>query len=250
MLARGDMAHTFTMTTKAMEEALRNTKYAMSSEETRYYLNGIYLHGAEDGLLAAATDGHRLARTAVNTGDEPLRGMPNVIMPRKAVGELAKLIGEFDGEIEISVSPNKIGFDIGSLSLTTKTVDGTFPDYTRVIPQNNTTIVTADVKSLAAAIDRVTTIASEKTRAVKFKVENGMITLSVTSPENGTANDEVPCESNGSIDIGFNAKYLTETLGYISSENVEMRFSDAAGPVLIVDLDRPEDVNVLMPMRV
>lgn len=250
ILPRGDMGHTFTMTTKALDEALRNTRYAMSNEETRYYLNGIYIHEKGEGLLAAATDGHRLSRTAVDTGEQPLKGIPDVIMPRKAVGELMKLIGEYDGDIEISVSNSKIGFDIGHLSMTTKTVDGTFPDYTRVIPTANGIIVRADVKTLAAAIDRVTTIATEKTRAVKFKVENGLITLTVVSPENGNANDEVACENSGSIDIGFNARYLTETLGYIKSQNVEMRFADASAPVLIIDLDRPDDVNVLMPMRV
>jgi len=249
-MPRGDMEHTIMLTTSALQQGFERTRFAMSTEETRYYLNGIYLHVIDGVLLAAATDGHRLARTRIETGDAPLVGMPSVIVPRKAVGEIVKLIGEYDGDIEIGVSRSKISFDIGNLSLTSKTVDGTFPDYARVIPVANNTAVTADVKTLSAAVDRVTTIASEKTRAVRMRVENGVIVLSVTSPENGTANDEVACESTGEIDIGFNARYFTEVLKYVDSENVELRFDTGSSPVLIKDLSRPDDANVLMPMRV
>lgn len=250
VIARGEPEHSFTVTTKALQDAFERTRFAMSTEETRYYLNGIYMHVVDGRLLAVATDGHRLARTRVETGDAPLAGMPDVIVPRKAVGELVKLLGEYDGEIEIGVSRNKLAFDIGRLSLTSKTIDGTFPDYTRVIPTGNETAVTTDAKTLSEAVDRVTTIASEKTRAVKMKVESGVITLSVTSPEYGSANDEVPCDNKGEVEVGFNARYLVDTLKYVDSENVEMRFDTSASPVLITDLSRPHDVNVLMPMRV
>lgn len=249
-MPRGDMEHSFSVTTDALQQAFERTRYAVSTEETRYYLNGIFLHVIEGKLLAAATDGHRLARTRVETGDAALTGMPDVIVPRKTVGEIVKLIGEYDGDVEISVSRSKIGFDIGHLSLTSKTIDGTFPDYARVIPQNNEIVVRADVKTLSEAVDRVTAIASEKTRAVRMRVEGAVVTLSVTSPENGTANDEVPCDGNGSVDIGFNSRYLNEMLKYVGSDTVEMRFNDPASPVLITDLDRPEDANVIMPMRV
>lgn len=250
VFARGQAEHSFTVSTSALHEALERTRFAMSTEETRYYLNGIYLHVVDGTLLAVATDGHRLARTRVETGDAALAGMPDVIVPRKTVGELVKLLAEYDGDIEVGVSRSKLAFDIGRLSLTSKTIDGTFPDYTRVIPQSNETAVTTDTKSLSAAVDRVTTIANEKTRAVKVKVEAGTITLTVTSPENGTANDEVACESSGEVEVGFNSRYLVETLKYVNSESVELRFDTSASPVLITDLSRPYDVNVLMPMRV
>lgn len=249
-MPRGDMEHSFSVTTAALQQAFERTRFAMSNEETRYYLNGIFLHVIDGALLAAATDGHRLARTRVETGDAAITGMPDIIVPRKTVGEVVKLIGEYEGELEISVSRSKVGFDIGHLSLTSKTIDGTFPDYTRVIPQGNETKVRADVKTLAEAVDRVTAIASEKTRAVRMSVDGPVITLSVSSPENGTANDEVVCEATGNIDIGFNSRYLTEILKYVGSDTVEMAFDNAASPVLITDLDRPEDVNVIMPMRV
>jgi DNA polymerase-3 subunit beta len=250
VIARNQAEHSFTVSTSSLQTALERTRFAMSTEETRYYLNGIYLHVVDGKLLAVATDGHRLARTQVDTGDAALAGMPDVIVPRKTVGELIKLLGEYDGDIEVGISRSKLAFDIGRLSLTSKTIDGTFPDYTRVIPQNNETSVRTDTKTLSSAVDRVTIIASEKTRAVKMKVDAGTITLTVNSPEHGTANDEVPCDSNGEVEVGFNARYLVETLKYVDSENVEIRFDTSASPVLITDLSRPYDVNVLMPMRV
>lgn len=249
-MPRGDMEHTYSVTTTALQQAFDRTRFAMSTEETRYYLNGIFLHVVDGKLLAAATDGHRLARTRVETGEAALTGMPDVIVPRKTVGEIVKLIGEYDGDVEISVSRSKIGFDIGNLSLTSKTIDGTFPDYTRVIPTSNEITVTADVKSLSDAVDRVTTIASEKTRAVRMRVDDNVATFTVTSPENGTANEEVSCEASGPVDIGFNSRYLIEILKHVGSDAVEMRFDTAASPVLIKDLNRPEDANVIMPMRV
>ena len=255
-ISRGQMEHSFTLPINSLREALERTRFAMSTEETRYYLNGIFMHvvSSDDApggeLIVAATDGHRLARSKVNSGEAAIAGMPDVIIPRKAVGEVMKLMSEYDGEVEISVSKTKIGFDIGHLSLTTKAIDGTFPDYSRVIPQGNKILVKANVKELAEVVDRVTVIATEKTRAVRMRVEDAAIKLSVTSPESGTSAEELACEENGSIDIGFNARYLTEMLKYIGSEEVELRFGDSASPVLITDLNRPEDKNVIMPMRV
>ncbi len=249
-IPRGNMEHTITIATGVLQEALDRTRFAMSTEDTRYYLNGIFLHVVDGRLLAAATDGHRLARTQIETGEAPLSGMPSVIVPRKAVAEIVKLLGEFDGEVEIGVSRTKISFDIGHLNLTSKTIDGTFPDYARVIPVDNEIVVTADVRSITQAVDRVTTIASEKTRAVRMKVSGSTIEVSVTSPENGNANEELACTADGEVDIGFNARYFTEVMKYVNSENVELRFKNAASPVLVTDLTRPYDANVLMPMRV
>lgn len=250
VVPRGEMEHSFTVSTSVLQEVIQRTRFAMSTEETRYYLNGMYLHVNDDGLQAAATDGHRLARTRVETGDAAIKGMPGVIIPRKTIGELAKIMAEYDGDVEISVSRNKIAFDVGDIQLTSKTIDGTFPDYERVIPQGNAVIVTADAKTLSGAIERVSVIASEKTRSVRVKVEDGIATLSVTSPENGTAVDEIPCVNKGFIDIGFNSRYLIEILDHVSAENVEIHFGDSAAPVLLIDSKRPGDATVIMPMRV
>ena len=249
-LPRGDMQHSFTLSTKTLEAALQRTRFAISTEETRYYLNGVFMHVVDGRLIGAATDGHRLSQTVIDAGDESLAGMPNVIVPRKTVGELVKLVAEYDGEVEIGLSPAKISFDIGHLSITSKVIDGTFPDYTRVIPRTNEIVVKADVKALIEATDRVSAIASEKTRAVRMRVEDNVITVSVSSPENGTATDEVACESSGKVDIGFNSRYLLDVLGYVSAEQVEIRFGDAASPVLILDAARGDDAMVIMPMRV
>jgi DNA polymerase-3 subunit beta len=249
-IQRGEMEHEFTLKTEDLEKGFERTRYAMSTEETRYYLNGIYFHVIDGELIAAATDGHRLSKTKISTGESSVNGMPNVIIPRKAVGEIVKIMGEYDGEIQVGVSKSKVTFDIGHLSLVTKTVDGNFPDYERVIPQNNHIRIKTDVATLSETIDRVSTIASEKTKAVRVNVDNQMITLSVTSPENGTAKDEIPCSGAGEIEIGFNSKYLSEILRYVESEEVELSFETSSSPVMIRDLDRPEDVNVIMPMRV
>jgi DNA polymerase-3 subunit beta len=249
-MSKGNMEHEFAVTTGSLQKAFERTRFAMSTEESRYYLNGIYIHVSEGKLLAVATDGHRLAKNTVETGDAALAGMPDVIIPRKTVGELIKLLSEYEGEIEVGVSKGKVSFDIGDLHLLSKTVDGTFPDYTRVIPQNNGIVVKVNVAPLDEAVDRVTVVSSEKTRAVKMEVSGDTIKVSVTSIETGNANDEVLCEANGEIEIGFNSKYLSEMLKYIESDVVEFRFDAAASPVLVIDQTRPDDVGVLMPMRV
>ncbi|MCE3543708.1 DNA polymerase III subunit beta, partial [Escherichia coli] len=147
------------------------TRFAISTEETRYYLNGIFLHVADDGsepvLKAAATDGHRLARVTLPR-PEGAAGMPDVIVPRKCVAELRKLLDEVDGSVGVSLSGTKIRFDLGNAILTSKLIDGTFPDYSRVIPTANDKILKLDPKSFMEGVDRVSTIATEKTRAVKM----------------------------------------------------------------------------------
>ncbi len=250
LMATGEMEHNFALTTTSLQHALKCTRYAISNEEARYYLNGVFMHVTEEGLIAAATDGHRLAQAHVDTGEAAMKGMPDIIVPRKTVSELLKLIGEFDGDVEINVSRGKIVFEIGRLTLISKTIDGTFPDYTRVIPTGNDMKVQISTKALADAIDRVSTIASEKTRAVKMSVDGNTITLAVSSPENGTATEEIACEAKGKIEVGFNAGYLNEMLSHIESDSVELSFSDPSSPVLVTDLTREKDSNVLMPMRV
>lgn len=249
-MSKGNMEHDFSITTEALQKAFERTRFAMSTEESRYYLNGIYIHVSDGKLLAVATDGHRLAKNMVDTGDAAVTGMPDVIIPRKTVGELIKILSEYEGEVEIGVSKGKVSFDIGDLHLLSKTVDGTFPDYTRVIPQNNNVIVKVNVDSLDEAVERVTVVSSEKTRAVKMDVSSETVKVSVTSVETGNANDEVPCTNTGEIEIGFNSKYLSEMLKHIDSEVVEFRFDTSGSPVLVIDEKRPNDVGVLMPMRV
>jgi len=250
VIAEGDLPTKFELPAATLRQIIEKTRFAISSEETRYYLMGIFLHVVDDQMRAAATDGHRLARVTVPKPDGA-DGMPDVIIPRKAVAELFRLLEELEGTVEISLSPTKIRFGLGNAILTSKLIDGTFPDYNRVIPVGNDKLLKLDPKSFSAGVDRVSTIASEKTRAVKISVERDKVTLSVTSPENGVATEELAADyGSDGIEIGFNARYLLDILGEIDGDTVEVHLADAAAPTLLRENDKSNALYVLMPMRV
>lgn len=253
VMSGGDMPHTFKVPAGELRRLIDKTRFAISTEETRYYLNGIYLHVADGDapcLRAVATDGHRLAQveTALPEG---AKGMPGVIVPRKAVGELRKLIEEVADDIEVSLSDTKIRFSFGSIVLISKLIDGTFPDYTRVIPEGNEKFLEADCHMLAEAVDRVSTISTDRTRSVKLNLESGKITLSVNSPENGTATEEVAVSYGEDVmEIGFNSRYLLDILSQIEGDTVKAELADAASPTILRDNEDKQALYVLMPMRV
>jgi len=250
VIAEGELPTQFELPAATLRQVIEKTRFAISSEETRYYLMGIFLHVVDDQMRAAATDGHRLARVTIPKPDGA-DGMPDVIIPRKAVAELYRLLEEVEGTVEISLSPTKVRFGLGSAILTSKLIDGTFPDYNRVIPTGNDKLLKLDPKSFSAGVDRVSTIASEKTRAVKMSVDRDKITLSVTSPENGLATEEIPADyGSDGIEIGFNARYLLDILGEIDGDTVEVHLADAAAPTLLRENDKSSPLYVLMPMRV
>ncbi len=250
VIAEGELPTRFELPAATLREIIEKTRFAISSEETRYYLMGIFLHVIEEQLRAAATDGHRLARVTLPRPDGA-EGMPDVIIPRKAVNELYRLLEELEGTVEISLSPTKVRFGLGSAVLTSKLIDGTFPDYSRVIPTGNDKLLKLDPKSFSQGVDRVSTIASEKTRAVKMSVDRDKVTLSVTSPENGVATEEIPADyGSDGLEIGFNAKYLLDILGEIDGDTVEVHLADAAAPTLLRENDKSNALYVLMPMRV
>jgi DNA polymerase III subunit beta len=250
VIAEGELPTNFTLPAATLRQIIDKTRFAISTEETRYYLNGIFWHIADDCLRAAATDGHRLARVTVALPDGA-EAMPDVIIPRKCIQELRKLLDESDGDVEISLSASKIRFGLGHAILTSKLIDGTFPDYSRVIPTGNDKLLKIDPKSLMEGVDRVATIATEKTRAVKVGLDRDKVTLSVSSPENGTASEDVSGSyASDSFEIGFNARYLLDILGQIESEQVEVHLADAAAPTLIREHDKSPALYVLMPMRV
>jgi DNA polymerase III subunit beta len=250
VIAEGDLPTKFELPAATLRQIIEKTRFAISSEETRYYLMGIFLHVVEEQLRAAATDGHRLARVTLPKPDGA-DGMPDVIVPRKAVNELYRLLEELEGTVEISLSPTKVRFGLGSAVLTSKLIDGTFPDYNRVIPTGNDKLLKLDPKSFSQGVDRVSTIASEKTRAVKMSLDRDKVTLSVTSPENGVATEEISADYGADgLEIGFNAKYLLDILGEIDGDTVEVHLADAAGPTLLRESDKSNALYVLMPMRV
>jgi DNA polymerase-3 subunit beta len=253
VIAEGELPTKFELPAATLRQIIDKTRFAISTEETRYYLNGIFLHVSDEAqpvLKAAATDGHRLARVTVPrpAGAE---GMPDVIIPRKCVAELRKLLDEVDGTVQVSLSETKIRFGLGNAVLTSKLIDGTFPDYNRVIPTANDKLLRIDPRSFEESVDRVSTIASEKTRAVKMTLDRDKVTLSVTSPENGTAAEEVPGDySSDGLEIGFNARYLLDILGQVEGDIVEIHLADAAAPTLLRENDKASALYVLMPMRV
>jgi DNA polymerase-3 subunit beta len=250
VIAEGDLPTRFELPAATLRQIIEKTRFAISTEETRYYLMGIFFHVVDEQLRAAATDGHRLARVTVARPDGA-EGMPDVIVPRKAVAELYRLVEELEGTVEISLSPTKIRFGLGSAILTSKLIDGTFPDYNRVIPTANDKLLKLDPKSFSAGVDRVSTIASEKTRAVKISLDRDKVTLSVTSPENGLATEELAADYGADgLEIGFNARYLLDILGEIDGDTVEVHLADAAGPTLLRENDKSNALYVLMPMRV
>jgi DNA polymerase III subunit beta len=254
VIVEGDLPTSFELPAATLAQLIDRTRFAISTEETRYYLNGIFLHVTDGELKAAATDGHRLARFTLPRPDGA-EGMPDVIVPRKCVAELRKLLEEaLDTAVQIDLSASKVRFTLGGehgVVLTSKLIDGTFPDYSRVIPTANDKLLKLDPKSFYEGVDRVATIATEKTRAVKMALENDRVTLSVTSPDNGTAAEELPADYGAAgFEIGFNANYLKDILGQIDGDTVELHLADAGAPTLIRQDEKAPALYVLMPMRV
>jgi DNA polymerase-3 subunit beta len=254
VMASGELPHNFALPASELRTLIDRTRFAISTEETRYYLNGIYLHATKSDevpvIRAVATDGHRLARVEMVL-PEGAAGMPGVIIPRKTVLELRKLVDEGENEVQIALSETKIRFVLGEAILTSKLIDGTFPDYDRVIPVNNDKILEVDCKSFAEAVDRVSTISTEKSRAVKLTIENGGLKVSATSPENGTAEEELEVRYLFSpLEIGFNSRYLLDIAEQIGGEGVQFKMSDAGSPTIVLDSADLSALYVLMPMRV
>jgi DNA polymerase III subunit beta len=253
-LAPGDMTHKFTLKAADLKRLIDKTQFAISTEETRYYLNGIYLHAAGSGkaqtLRAVATDGHRLAQMELPL-PKGAEGIPGVIVPRKTVSEVQRLMEDAEAEVLIELSAGKIRFTIGQAILTSKLIDGTFPDYSRVIPANNDKELVVDKKEFEEAVDRVSTVSSERGRAVKLSITGGRLLLSVTNPDSGSANEELEVSYEADpIDIGFNSRYLLDIAAQIESEAAVLRLADPGSPTLIQDKDPHGALYVLMPMRV
>lgn len=252
-LGAGEYSSEFKIPANVLRTLIDKTKFAMSTDEARHYLNGIYIHAMDvNGVMmlrAAATDGHRLARfeMPLPSGAED---MPAIILPRKAVAEIRKLSEDSGDAITIAISPNKARFTFNQVILTTRLIDGTYPEYDRVIPKDNNNIVEVDPKALTAAVDRVSTI-SDKTRSVKLSVEGKTMTLSTQSADSGSATEEVEVNNDSTqIEIGFNARYLLDCSTLIEGDACRIAFADLAAPVIVTDSGDPSALFVLMPMRV
>ncbi|MDK9696418.1 MAG: DNA polymerase III subunit beta [Siculibacillus sp.] len=261
-LTAGTFSHRFQLPAVELKRLVDRTWFAISTEETRYYLNGIYFHAVTVGgdlrFRAVATDGHRLAQAEM-VAPHGCEGMPGIIVPRKTVGEIQKLVDAPDAEVTVELSDSKIRLTFaakgeeaaGGIVLTSKLIDGTFPDYGRVIPQGNDKEMKVDRDDFAAAVDRVSTIASERGRAVKLTVGEGKLVLSVTNPDSGSATEELAVEyDDEALDIGFNSRYLLDIASQLETETAVFRLADPGSPTLIQDLGSQNALYVLMPMRV
>jgi DNA polymerase-3 subunit beta len=265
-LAAGEMTVTFSLPGADLKRLIEKTQFAISTEETRYYLNGIFLHTVEvDGetkLRAVATDGHRLARVEM-PAPEGSAAMPGLIVPRKAVAEIQKLIDDAGGEVKLELSSAKIRLTFNASAadgetlatagvvLTSKLIDGTFPDYQRVIPVGNDKLLTVERADFAKAVDRVSTISSERGRAVKLALNDGKLTLSVNNPDSGNAVEEIDVDYDSSpLDVGFNARYLLDITSQLDGDTALFKLADPGSPTVIQDRDGAPTLYVLMPMRV
>jgi DNA polymerase-3 subunit beta len=253
-LAAADLAVVFKLPAEQLRRLIDRTQFAISTEETRYYLNGIYFHvvgeGGEARLRAVATDGHRLARAEI-AAPEGSAGMPGVIVPRKTVGEIQKLLEDPEAEVQLALSGTKIRLTIGNVVLTSKLIDGTFPDYERVIPRANDKELKVDKADFERAVDRVSTISADRGRAVKLSLSDDRMVLAVNNPDSGSATDEIPVDYSAEpLEIGFNSRYLLDIAAQLTSGDAVFKLADPGSPTLIQDGGDAEALYVLMPMRV
>ena len=244
----------FTLKGGDLKRLLTKAQFAASQEDTRQYLNGVYLHVAEGSegektLRAVATDGHRLAQV-----EQPLPEgadtMPGVIIPRKTVAELRKL-GDEAKEINVTVTDKKIQFQTPELTITSKVIDGTFPDYQRVIPLDNNFEMDVPKQALLQAVDRVAVLSHEKSRSVKFSLSPNQLTISANNPDQENATEEMRVEyGDNDIDLGFNAKYVSEIGGLFEGDDMQFFLKDGNSPVVLRDPKDGGSLFVLMPMRI
>ncbi len=254
VVSNDTLPHNFSIYSKVLKKLLDKTRFAISTEETRYYLNGVYFHKPDNispsMLRSVATDGHRLAYTESSMPEE-VSNFPSIIVPRKAVGELRRLLDNTDDDINVSLSESQIRFNVDSTTITTKLIDGTFPDYQRVIPEQNNKLMKVNRSDFVAAVDRVSTISTEKSRAIKLSIEPNMMKISASSADAASAYEELSIEYESElIEIGFNSKYLLDITHHIEGEIINFSLSDSVSPAIISDDTDSESLFVLMPMRV
>ena len=257
ILSDKDLSTNFVISADELSRMIDKTKFAISNEETRYYLNGIFFHKAESNsikfLRAVATDGHRLAQYDIPLpqGAEEITG---IIIPKKTVFELRKVLDDADGDVSVSLNENKIKFSFNNLKIISKVIDGTFPDYTKVIPQNNDKKFKTNNSELKNAIDRVSAVAineETKSKAIKLTIENNKLNLSVESQSKGSAKEEIDISyGNEKVDIGFNSRYLLDICNEVDGDEIDVNLLDSISPAIILDKTDENLFFVLMPMRI
>jgi len=254
IIDQDNIGSTFTINSKIIFKLIDKTKFAISNEETRYFLNGLYFNVTKDQsnsvLTLVGTDGHRLAKFSHIIKDN-IDQVSGVIIPKKTIYELCKLLSEIDKDVNIFISSNKIIFTIGNIIFISKLIDGSFPDYKRVIPKDNSNILKINREILLSAVDRVSTVANEKSPVIKFKLLQNILNLNTINNDNSTASEDLKINYNGDeIEIGFNSKYIMDIVNNLEDEEISINLKDNTSPIIAIENSNSDLVYVLMPMRV
>ena len=245
----------FLLSSNVLKEMIDQTYFAISSEESRYYLNGIFFHTVKLNnkffLRSIATDGHRLAQSQT-IAPTAANNIFNTIIPKKLIFELRKLIDDVETDIKIDLTERKIRFSFNETIIVSKLIDGKFPDYEKVIPKNTSNAFSINRKKFLESINRISTISSDKSKAIKLNLNKNKLTISANNlEEGGSGIEEIEISYNGpSLDIGFNGSYLKEIINQLNSKEITILFSDSTAPTIIKDESKSETLYVLMPMRV
>ena len=250
----GDLENEINLNAQSFLKLIEKTKFAISNEETRYFLNGIYFHEIKldksKMLSIVATDGHRLAKFDLDFEGQT-NNIPAVIIPKKTVSELYKLLTDYEGSLTINLNSNKIVFFIDKSILISKLIDGNFPDYRRVIPEDNNNVLKINRHAFSLAVDRVSTITTDKSPVIKFKLLKNLMNMSSVNADNSTATEDIVTEYDGNdMEIGFNSKYILEMINNLEDEIITLNFKDSSSPVTAMEETNPKLIYVLMPMRV
>ena len=246
VMASNEYENEFELPSVEFKRLFDKTKFAMSTEETRYYLNGVFFHSADGKMKAVATDGHRLALADYDGHSDEFAG---VIVPTKTVMLISGLSDI--GDVSLSISETKIRFQHGSTTVVSKVIDGTFPDYIRLIPQNNRNVLIACAAVMKSAANRVALVSDERARAVTLTASDAQIAMTVKGANGNDAEEFVNAEYTGdALVIGVNSKYLAECLTLCNGDDVTLKMGNSGDPIIIIPSDDDAVVFVVMPTRI
>ena len=252
-MAGGNLSTKFQMTTGDLAHLINQTKFAIPTDDVRYHLGGIYFHIGDDSkLTAVATDAQRMALCAINA-PAGSNGMPSVILPRRVIGELSKLLEDANvDDVLVELSDTKARFTVGAATLTSKLVDAQYPNYRVVIPKGNDKIAVLDRKQFIDAVDLVSVASVDKTKSVQLSFSMNKLVINASSPDAGTATQELDVEYNGdaTFTINFNVKFLLDVAGQVEGDKFQMEMQESLSPTIIKSTEKDTDaLFVLMPMR-
>ncbi len=238
---------------KRFLKLLNKTKISISNDDTRHYLNGVYIHLTETNgrnfLTGVATDSHRLSSSSLEIED--INNFSSLILPRKTVYQLCSLLSEISEAVSMQVSENKIKFSIGKTKLISKVIDGKFPDYRKVVPTSNDKTLIVSSKDFISSIERVASVSIDRKEGVKLLINKDSVQLSVNSANSGDGNEKIDAKFNSeNLNISFNSKYLIDIASEVEDKNLKINLKDATSPVLVEDVSDKNSYYVIMPMKI